>query len=65
MKVPAEIRKGRPKRRYLDNIRKDLSERELSGEHATGTRVVASSNPTKTAWKLWQFSLSHFAPHRG
>ena len=30
--VPGKRRKGRPKRRWLDNIKNDLSERELSGE---------------------------------
>ena len=30
-------------------------------ERATDNRVVASSNPTETAWKLWQFPLPHFA----
>ena len=27
-------RRGRPKQRWLDNIKNDLSERELSGEEA-------------------------------
>ena len=30
-------------------------------ERATDDRVVAGSNPTETAWKLWQFPLPHFA----
>ena len=34
MEVPGKRRRGRPKRRWLDNIRNDLSERELSGEEA-------------------------------
>ena len=29
-------------------------------EHAIDDRVVAGSNPTETAWKLWQFPLPHF-----
>ena len=29
-------RRGRPKRRWLDNIRTDLSEKESSGEEAQG-----------------------------
>ena len=33
MEVPGN-RRGRPKRGWLDNIRNDLSERELSGEGA-------------------------------
>ena len=32
MDVPGKRRRGRPKRRWLDNIKNDLSERELSGE---------------------------------
>ena len=34
MEVPWKRRRGRPTRRWLDNIKKDLSERELSGEEA-------------------------------
>ena len=34
MDVPGKRRRGRPKRRWLDNIKNDLSERELSGEEA-------------------------------
>ena len=34
MEVPGKRRRGRPKRRWLDNINNDLSERELSGEEA-------------------------------
>ena len=32
MEVPGERRRGRPNRGWLDSIRNDLSERELSGE---------------------------------
>ena len=32
MEVPRKRRRGRPKRRWLDNIRNDLSESELSDE---------------------------------
>ena len=32
MEVPGKRRRGRPKRWWLDNIKNDLSERELSGE---------------------------------
>ena len=32
MEVPGERRRGRPKQRWLDSIRNDLSERELSRE---------------------------------
>ena len=31
-KVPWKRRRGSPKRKWLDNIRNDLSERELSGD---------------------------------
>ena len=34
MEEPGERRRGRPKRRWLDDIKNDLSERELLGEEA-------------------------------
>ena len=34
MEVPGNRRRGRPKRRWLDNIKNNFSERELSGEAA-------------------------------
>ena len=34
MEVPGKRTRGRPERRWLDNIKDDLSERELSGEEA-------------------------------
>ena len=34
MEVPGKRRRGRPRREWLDSIRNDLSERELSGEGA-------------------------------
>ncbi len=34
MDVPGKRRRGRPKMRWLDNIKNDLSERKLSGEDA-------------------------------
>ena len=34
MEVPGKRRRGRPKKRWLDSIKNDLSERELSGEDA-------------------------------
>ena len=33
-------------------------------ERATDNQVVAGSNLTETAWKLWQFPLPHFASVR-
>ena len=47
MEVPG---KRRPKRRWLDNIKKDLSERELSGEAAQDRvqwrRLIRTIDPT-------------------
>ena len=34
MEVPGKRTRGRPKRRWLDKIKNDLSERELSVEEA-------------------------------
>ena len=34
MELPEKRRRGRPKRRWLDNVRNNVSERELSGEEA-------------------------------
>ena len=34
MELPGKRKRGRPKRRWLDNIRNDLSERGLPGEAA-------------------------------
>ena len=34
MDVPGKRSRGRPKQRWLDNIKNDLSERDLSGEEA-------------------------------
>ena len=31
MEMPGKIRRGRPKRRWLDNTKNDLSEREITG----------------------------------
>ena len=50
MEVPGKRRRGRPKRRWLDSIRNDLSERELSGEEAQdrvkSRRLIRNINPT-------------------
>ena len=50
MEAPGKRRRGRPKRRWLDNIKKDLSERELSGEEAQdrvlGRRLIRNIDPT-------------------
>ena len=50
MEVQDERRRGRPKRRWLDNIRNDLTERELSGEEAQDRikwrRLIRNIDPT-------------------
>ena len=43
MEVPGKRRRGRPKLRWLDNIRNDKSERELSGEEAQDTSTTHTS----------------------
>ena len=50
MEVPGNRRRGRPKRRWLDSIRHDLSERELSREDAQDRakwrRLIRHIDPT-------------------
>ena len=50
MEVPGKRRRGRPKRRWLDIIRNDLSERELSGQdtqdRAKWRRLIRHIDPT-------------------
>ena len=50
MEVPGKSRRGRPKRRWLDNIKNDLSERALSGEEAKDRvqwrRLIRNIDPT-------------------
>ena len=50
MEVPGKRRRGRLKRRWLDNIRNDLSDRELSGEEAQDRikwrRLIRNIDPT-------------------
>ena len=50
MEVPGKRRRGRPKRRWLDNIRNDLSERGLSEEDAQDRprwrRLIRHIDPT-------------------
>ena len=50
MEVSGKRRRGRPKRRWLDNIKNDLSERDLSGEDAQyrdkWRRLVRHIDPT-------------------
>ena len=50
MEVPGKGRRGRPRRRWLDSIRNDLSESELSGEEAQDQakwrRLIRSIDPT-------------------
>ncbi len=51
MEVPGKSRRGRPKRRWLDNIKTDLGERELSGEEAQHRvqwrRLIRHIDPTQ------------------
>ena len=49
MEVPGKRRRGGPKRRWLDNIRNDLSEIELSGEDAQH-------------WDKWRRLTRHIDP---
>ena len=44
MEVPGKRRRGRPKRRLLDNIRNDLSERQLSGDNMR--HLIRNIDPT-------------------
>ena len=50
MEVPGKRRRGRPKRRWFDNMKNDLSERELSGVEAQDRvqwrRLVRNIDPT-------------------
>ena len=50
MEVPGKRKRGRPKRMWLDSIRNDLSERELSGEDAEDRakwrRLIRHIDPT-------------------
>ena len=50
MEVPGESRRGKPKRRWLDNTKNDLSDRELSGEdaqeRAIWRRLIRHIDPT-------------------
>ena len=52
MEVPGKRRRGRSKRRWMDNIRNDLSERELSEEEAQDRVkwmcLVRNIDPTKS-----------------
>ena len=50
MEVPGKRRRGRPKRRWLDSIRNDLSERELARE----------DTQDRDKWRR----LSGFCPYR-
>ena len=42
MEVPGKRRRGRPKRRWLDSIRNDLSERIVRGGRARPGKMEAS-----------------------
>ena len=49
MEVPGKRRRGRPKRRWLDSIRNDLSERELAVKNAQD-------------WPRWRRLSRHIDP---
>ena len=52
MEVPGKIKRGRQKRRWLGNIRNDLSERELSGEEAhQWKRLIRNIDPHNNVGK--------------
>ena len=64
MEVPGKRRRARPKRWWLDNIKNDLSERELSGEdpqyRAKWRRLIRHIDPTEKWEKMrkkkrWSF----------
>ena len=50
MEMPGKRRRGRPKQLWLDNIKNDLSERELSGVEAKDRvqlrRIITNIDPT-------------------
>ena len=50
MEVPGKRRRGRPKRRWMDSIRNDLSEKELSREdtqdRAKWRSLIRNIDPT-------------------
>ena len=50
IEVSRKRRRGSPKRKWLDNTRNDLSERELSGDEAqcrvNGKRLIRNIDPT-------------------
>ena len=50
MEVPGKRRRGSPKRRWLDSIRNDLSERAVAGEDAQDRakwrRLIRHIDPT-------------------
>ena len=56
MEVPGKRRGGRPKRRWMDSIMNDLSERELSREdtqdRAKWRRLIRHTDPTKKWEKI-------------
>ncbi len=65
MEVSGKRRRGRPKRRWLDSIRNDLSERELSGEEARKTKFnegisLETSAPHKSGKRCGRRRLAYY-----
>ena len=56
VEVPGKRRRGRQKRRWLDNIKNDLSERDFSGDdaqdRARSRRLIRHIDPTQKWGKM-------------
>ena len=69
MEVPGKIRRGRPKRRWLDSIRNDLSERKLSGEDAQDRakwrRLTRHIDPTSKCGKMRKKKFLYYVTFLG
>ena len=63
MEVPGNRRRGRPKRRWLDNIKNDLSERKLFREDAQEQNRTETLFD-KNTYELHRFQLPHIVRQR-